>query len=137
MADLVQTAASVLAAASAAGNIRQVTAGGTITAGMPVYLDAATRTYKAADASALLTAAAVGIALNGAASGQPLTILTGGSINIGATLTVGAVYVVSATAGAIAPLADLLSTEYVTTLGTATSTSLLLLNINASGTQKP
>jgi hypothetical protein len=48
-------------------------------------------------------------------------------INLGATLVVGEVYVVSATLGAIAPIGDLVSTNFVTPLGTAISTSVLVI----------
>ncbi len=89
------------------------TAGATITAGQLVYLDSVTSTIKLADANASqATAACVGVALNGAASGQPINYATAGDVTIGGTVTIGGIYVVSATAGGLAPVADLTSTWY-------------------------
>ena len=51
-------------------------------------------------------------------------------------MTAGAVYVVSANAGGIAPVADLGSGDYVTLLGIATSTTNLKLSISVSATAK-
>ena len=136
MADLSQTAANVL---KSSGSIQNGTAGATITAGMPIYLDADDSNHakpaEAGDTAA--KAAAVAIALNGASDGQPVSYLAAGSINLGATLTVGTVYVVSQTAGKICPNADLVSGDMVTVLGIATTTALLSLDINASGIEVP
>lgn len=111
MADISITAASVSPITGA--SISTGIAGVTITAGQLVYLDSATSTVKLADANAsILTAACVGIAVNGAAAGQYINYATLGDINIGGTVTVGGVYVVSATAGGLAPVADLTSGWY-------------------------
>jgi hypothetical protein len=136
MADITVTAANVIAGAGA--STRQVTAGETITAGQVVYKDtSAGDKYKLADADAVGTAAGGGIALNGASNGQPLTIITGGNLNPGATVTTGEVYVVSTTAGGIAPLVDLLTGDFVTVLGTATTTSNINIQIQVSGVAEP
>lgn len=137
MADLSQTAGNVVAAAGARTVTR--TAGGTITAGMPVYEDASdSRHVKAAQADTSAKAAAIGIALNGASDGQPVTVCVEGDINVGATLTVGEVYVVSDNAaGAIAPHSDLLSDDYVTVLGVASTASNLRMALTVSGAQVP
>lgn len=137
MVDLVVTAASVAAGSNAVIN-RKYNAGGTITAGMPVYLDTDTNTWKAADCDAsAATAVAGGIALHGASSGQPLAVQTSGNINPGATVTVGEIYVVSGTAGGIAPEGDLAAGDYVTVLGVGTSASNIALAIHVSGVQVP
>jgi hypothetical protein len=81
-------------------------------------------------------AACVGIALNAASDGQPLSYLGKGSINLGATLTIGTIYIVSDD-GAIAPSADAASSDFVTVLGIATTAALLDLDINASGIEVP
>ena len=95
MADLTITAASV--ARVVAGGLTQTgTAGATITAGQTLYLDAGTNTLKLCHAStSAATAACVGIALDGAASGQPVTYQTAGNITIGATIVIGATYYTS------------------------------------------
>ncbi len=105
--DLSITAASVIASSSAQTKV--VTAGATITAGQVVYLDSASMTYKLARANALGTSNAAGIALNGAASGQPVKIcMYDPDFTPGVSATEGVhLMLSSATAGAIAPAADL------------------------------
>ena len=68
--------------------------------------------------------------------GQRVFYQTSGKINVGATLTVGETYVLGDTAGAIYPIGDLGSGDYVTYLGYATTTSLLQLMITATGVAK-
>src|SRR5581483_1775072 len=114
-ADLTITAASVVPYTSPVPLYSDGTAGATITAGQPVYLDSATNTYKLSLAAGTATeATAAGIAVNGASAGQPVRIQTSGDLDLGATLTVGRVYVLSANAGKIAPVTDLASTNRVT-----------------------
>lgn len=109
------------------------TAGETITAGQVVYLDTATNTYKLADASALETAAAAGFALTGASSGQPVKILTSGPMTA-TGLTAGEAYFLNATAGSIGLYADLTGgTDYITYVGTASTTSAMVVRVHASG----
>lgn len=137
MADIVITAASVVAGSGA--KVTSGTAGATVTAGQVVYLDSATTgKWLLADSDAATAAARgqganVGIALNGASDGQPIDVLTEGPITLGSVLTAGTAYYLSATPGGIAPLADLLTGDYVTLLGLATSTSVLQLDIQYSG----
>ena len=137
MADISVTAANVVAASGATKYTGR--AGGTITAGQPVYEDPSdSYDLKAAKADAAATDKVKGIALHGASDGQPLTVITAGGLNIGATLTVGIIYVLSAAAaGGVAPSADLASTNYVTTLGVATTASNLDVQIHNSGAVKP
>lgn len=133
MADLSITAANVVRGTDS--TISTGIAGATITAGQAVYLDTANNRYKLADnngASALVRTP-VGIALHGASAGQPLTILTGGDVTIGATLTAGVAYYLSDTPGGICPVADLLTGEYPTLIGIAKSTTVLDVNIQPSG----
>lgn len=142
MADLTVTATQVLPGAESAGaTFASGVAGATITAGQPVYLDTTTSTYKVADnndTSATLAVVA-GIALHGAASGQPLKIQTGGpfTIGAGAAPTVGIIYCLSATAGGIAPSADLATGNRVTILGVGAASNAINLRIYASGQTKP
>jgi hypothetical protein len=132
MTDISITAANVVAAS----DTRKVTgtAGATITAGQTVYLDATDNRYKLADSNgAAALRVPVGIALNGASSGQPLTIAERGAITIGATLTGGVAYYQSDTPGGICPVADVGASEYVTLIGIATSTTVLDVSIVPSG----
>jgi hypothetical protein len=132
MADVSITAANVVAVSGA-----QTTQGfalATITAGQVVYRDATTQNFGLADNNgATATLTPVGIALNGAAANQPLSVLTHGSITIGGTLTAGVAYYLSDTPGGICPVADIGSGETATLIGIATSTAILKVDINPSG----
>lgn len=133
MVDLVITAASV--AASSDASTESGTLGATVTAGQALYKDPADNRWKLADnngASALIRTP-TGIALNGGASGQPVRVLTSGSITIGATMTPGVAYYLSDAPGGICPVADLLTGEYASIIGIATSATVLKVNFNASG----
>lgn len=123
MSNLSQTAANVVASAGAKIR-REFNFGATIVAGTPCYIDPADNKAKAGDSSALATANAIFLALNGGANGQPAALLEEGDVNLGATLVVGETYILSADPGAIAPVADI-STNYVTILGVAKSASIL------------
>lgn len=110
------------------GSKRTVTAGGTITAGMCVYEDTATGTYKAARANAAATSIATAIALTGSSTGQQMVIQEAGSITIGATTVAGIIYCVSdAVAGEIIPSADYGAGDYPAVIGVASSTSVIEL----------
>jgi hypothetical protein len=132
VADLTVTPANVVSGASA--QFLTGTAGASVTAGQPVYLDTGTNTYKPADANAsAATAVVAGVALHGATTGQPLKIQTAGVLAFGAILTVGVIYVLSSNAGGIAPAADLAAGWYTSILGVATTTGNLTLGLNNSG----
>ena len=141
MADISITAANVL---RVSGNVSRGTAGDTITAGMPLYKDSTdSDSLKPADHDAEASAACVGIALHGASDGQPIEYLLPGTdatasvINMGATLTVGEIYVVSTNAGGVAPEGDLGSNDYVTVLGVAKTAANLEFRPVVSGAQVP
>jgi hypothetical protein len=68
--------------------------------------------------------------------GPVVVARAGTEVNLGATLAIGTVYAVSANLGGIAPISDLLSTEYITTLGTAKTAANLLFNPQPSGIAK-
>lgn len=134
MADLTITAASVLPGTGA--DIAQGTAGETITAGMAVYLKSDGKYWKAQDDGTVAESGSgttIGVGLNGASAGQPVSVQRGGPITIGATVAVGTWYGLSATAGNISPVADVASTNYATILGIATTTAIINLKPNASG----
>lgn len=134
MVDVSITPANVVPGANAL--MKKGTAGATITAGQVVYLDTSDGKYKLADCdNTAATAVVAGIALHGASDGQPLTIVyEDDDLTIGGTVAVG-VYVLSGTAGGIAPVADLASNDYVSVLGAAKSTSKLKLKILNTGAQ--
>lgn len=134
MADISYTTTNVVPGADAV--LEVVTAGGTLTSGMPVYRDAtAANKVKACQADTLAKSTCYGIVLSAvAALNQPVVIARSGSVTFGSGLTVGTTYCVSdANAGGIAPEADLTTGDYKTILGVATSTSVLKLQILNSG----
>ena len=133
MADLTITAANVVPGSGA--RISNGTAGATVTAGQVVYLDPADNRFKLADcdnASATIRAA-FGIATHGAANGQPLAVQTAGELAMGSILAAGVSYYLSPNAGGIAPIADIASGDHTVLVGLAKSTSVLTVNIVASG----
>jgi hypothetical protein len=143
MADVSITAANVARVTTGSNptKVLQVTWGATITAGLTVYKDTADEKWKAADnnVSALLAGSAgIGIALSGGANGQLGLVAIGGDLTAGGTLTLGETYIVSSTAGGIAPVADI-STNFVTVLGVAITTAILRMSPNGpivSGIQR-
>jgi hypothetical protein len=134
MADLSITAANVVAVSGA--TTARGTAGATITAGQLVYLDSSDNELKLADSNdTAAKSVVVGVALHASLDGQPLAYLTSGQITIGATVSLGKVYVLSTTAGGIAPIDDIASTEYISVLGVATTTAIITVNIQNSQVQ--
>lgn len=111
MADYTVTAANVLASGTATKTTG--VAGTTITAGQALYADASdSNKLKLADANASSAAATlVGIALHAALAGQPITYATADDDFTHGLTTVAAsdVIILSGTAGALAPVADLAS----------------------------
>lgn len=117
-------------------------AGATIVAGQPVYKDSAdSDDLKLADADLSESAAdAYGIALVGASDGQPCPVLRKGLVTLGgAAVAVGTRYVVSATAGGVAPESDLITGDYDTTVGKGNSATKISVDFtafkNSSGVQ--
>lgn len=80
-------------------------------------------------------AEAIGIAVNTAGIGEPVTVAKNGTTitQAGTTFTKGLVYFVSNTAGGIAPQADIGAGDYVTSIGIASSTSALIIDIQIGG----
>lgn len=136
MANITQTAANV-AAGSSTTRVQLVQAGEAITQGQPVYLASDGKYYQTDANDTAVKAQAKGIAVSPASTDGHFLMAVDGLINLGATLAVGQVYVVSATKGAIAPYGDLTTNDYVTILGVATTTALMDINILISGVQKP
>lgn len=132
MADLIITAASVVAGADA--KIKTGTAGEAITAGQVVYLAAATKLLmKAINSDVAALAAVVGVALNSAAINQPVTYAYAGNVTMGATVAIGTSYLLSDTAGGIGPVADLLTSQFVTHIGVGKTAAIMTLGVRATG----
>lgn len=131
MTDLVITAANVVAGSNATRDTG--TAGETITAGKAVFLNVATNRWMLSDNNGTGTRTVKGIALNGASANQPVAVLKDGDITIGATLTAGTDYWLSATAGGICPRADLDVGMDTIQIGVAKSATVLAVNIQDPG----
>lgn len=144
-ADVVPTPASV--AKSSGATVSEGTAGATITAGQVLYIDtAANNTLKPADCNASATTASVaGIALHGAASGQPVRYAVKDPNFVpGFVPTPGTVYVLSQTAGGIAPVDDNLPSAtpgatgcYTTVIGVGKTATTINLNPVSAGVAIP
>lgn len=135
MADLSQTASSVLPGANA--DIRHGTAGEAITAGMPIYQDTAGALWQADANDTEAKAAVVGIAISSAeAAGQKVSyVIEDDDLTIGATVAAGDALVLSATKGGIAPEADLATDDYVTFLGIGKSATKIAFKPIVTGAQ--
>ncbi|MEM1224615.1 MAG: hypothetical protein AAGJ40_02900 [Planctomycetota bacterium] len=135
MADLSITPASVGLTASTA--VSSVQVGEAVTQGQPGYLNATDGKYYLSQADdTSVAAAATVIFLTGApADGYAVVARQSATIDIGATLTIGTMYVVSATKGGVAPATDLTSGDYVTQIGLAKTTSSIKLTMLATGAQ--
>jgi hypothetical protein len=139
MADISVTAANVVASANA--KTRRGIAGATITAGQVLYEDGSdSNKLKLADCDATGGATnPVGIALHGAAAGQPLEfVYEDDDFTPGATLSLSAaadtgVYVLSGTAGGIAPMDDLAAGDVPVILMVAKSTTKAVVKIVRAG----
>jgi hypothetical protein len=134
MANLSQTAGNVKLVKGTSTQIG--IAGESLTQGQPAY-QVNGQWFRADANDGLVKSQASAIALTPAATGETVVLANGNAeINLGATLAVGEVYVVSATVGAIAPYADLVANDYVTILGVAKTTAILAFNPQATGIQK-
>ena len=142
MADISQTAANV-GIGAASTPTRRVQAGEAVTQGDPVYSSTDGKWYQCDANDTAAKARCAGIALTAAATDGYFLIAEPGTtpgqslVNLGATLTVGEIYVLSATKGNIAPEGDLATGHYVTVLGVATTAALLDFRPIVSNAQVP
>ena len=137
MVDITVTPAEVLPSSGARRELKVIDTGVTVTAGQSVYVDATSSKLKLADTDAAASAAASGIAELGGGPGQQIPVIyEDDALDPGATLVVGETYVVSTTAGGIAPLSDLVAGDFTTILGIATTAASLKLHILVGGTAR-
>lgn len=135
MADLTITASQILEGADS--DRFDGIAGEAVTAGQTLYLATANNRLYKADADTQAKANVKGIALEGAAAGQPVSVQTRGTLTLGAGAAppVGTVYWLSSTAGGICPFVDLdAGGMYGTYLGTAGASNTLILGIHVTNT---
>ena len=134
MADITITPASVVQSTSAFAETG--TFGETVTAGQAVYKKAADGKFWLAQCDDAAMDDCYGIALNGGSANQPATIQIRGNITIGGTVAVGTVYALSAVFGGICPIADIVSTNYVTLIGVGISTTVIQMALLTTGIAK-
>jgi hypothetical protein len=142
---MADTPINVTAANVKAGDVAQTQlgiAGTTITAGQLVYKKTSDGRFYPTDVDVTAVAAnpeidnLFGVALNGASAGQPLTVIKSGEYyHGGAGVTAGAVYAASATAGGFCLASGLVSTDYLSILGYAKSSLIMVLSIAVSDVQ--
>lgn len=112
-------------------------AGEAIDAGELIY-------KKASDSKAYLAqidgteeeADAIGIAVVSAGTGQPVVYQTSGPLAMGSVFTAaGAVVMASRTAGKLAPIADLSTSDFLTLVGWSTSATTLNISLQKTGVE--
>jgi len=122
MTDIVVTPANVKWVSGARPQI--VKAGETIARGKAVYQNTTTLEHELADADTDAASEFAGIALSDGYDGADMLIAPpGATINWGATLTAGTLYVLSTTAGGVAPDTDLVAGDYVVVLAIGAGTA--------------
>ncbi len=129
MADISITAANVKLVSGPSEAMR---AGAAIAAGQVAYKEGATGLAKLGDndSATAEVRGAHGMALNGAAADQPVTVARNGAVvDLGAVLTAGTDYYLSGTPGGICPRADVVSTDDPVRIGMALTTSRLQIDI--------
>lgn len=146
MSDLSITTSQVQPNATGARSEVTGIAGEAITAGQTVYYDASTGTWKKAQADGTAAEAGqdgYGIALNSApGANQPVQVALPGStvtLGAGAAPAAGTIYFISPTAGGIAPVADLSSTNKINpiALGVGSNKVKILAGAYDAGAVKP
>lgn len=117
------------------GNAALGTLGETVTAGQPVYLDAATKKLKKALATSDVTADVVGVSLayEGRLDQQIGYAIAGCTVNLGCALVAGQFYVVGGAAGDINPITDSVAGWRASVVGYAVNATDLLLTLEVSG----
>lgn len=128
------TAANVLASSQATKFTG--TAGGTITQGMPLYLDTVTNTYKGTNSlNANSATNCAGIAMVGASNGQDMVIVSRDpNFTPGYTIVSGNIPLCGNTAGAVQPYEDRTTGWYVCSLGVGIGGNRINLYITGSNT---
>lgn len=123
---------------SLASSTRVVQVGEAVAQGEVGYRNATDGKYYKADANDADKDAVEVVFLTPASTdGYAVAVLTGSSVKIGATLTIGKVYYLAPTVGRIGEESDVLSGDYVTVLGVASTTEILNFNPNVTGVAKP
>lgn len=135
MADLTITTANVKPG-STSTIVERATAGATITPGMALYRGSSGKMLISHCETSAATAVVSHIALTGGADTEPIIVIPAlNEIAIGATLTVGQIYILS-TSGLICPVSDLATSDWVTIIGYGKSANILDFRPQVTGYQK-
>lgn len=137
MAALTITVANIQLAGAV--QVRTVTAGEAITQGMIVTKNATTKKWVKGNHTAAELSGTTDVAFaltKAAADNDEILVATIGPINPGATLAKGTSYYLGQANGEIVPETDLGTGDYITRVGTATSTAILELDLRAFGQTK-
>lgn len=141
MAEYTPTAANVIVTGVVA---QSIVAGEAITAGQLVYRKSADgKAWLAQSDGTVDEAAVIGMALNGAAAGQPLSYASGGTVTLqsGIFTTPGAgqLLVLGPTAGKFSDASDLdaANDDFVSIVGWAIDANSMKLNIVNTGIARP
>lgn len=137
MADLTITAGNVgVATGDSSTTLVRIQVGEAVTQGQALYLNSADSKYYKAQATSAATDEVTYIAMTpGGADGDYIYAAGNNTkIDIGATLTKGTTYVLSAAAaGGVAPYSDLSGGNYYTVIGVATATDELSVRLITTG----
>lgn len=117
------TAANVLPA-TGYQHVGSYVAGENLTPFVPVYVNSSDGKVYKCDANDNTKLVMVGVTMNTATLGQKV-VVGAGKIDVGAILTKGLYYVVSATAGLVMETADLVEDDYIVQVGFAMTTSIM------------
>lgn len=139
MAKITVTAANVLL--NAGERTDDANANAAIGIGNSLYKDASGKWGLASNDVAALNAGSGGVAISLSqtqADGQPISVARSGTKVVfgSGVLVAGEIYVIGSDDGAIEPIGDLISTEWVTILGYAEDTSILVVSPIITGLQK-
>lgn len=130
-ADLSQTPGNVVTVSPS--TVPQKTSNAAVVAGNCVVADSSGNYGPGNATGTAVTSGSLGVgiaATSAPGTGQPVLVWTSGTINVGATLQIGEIYVLSKNGGgAISPFADLNTGKYVTILGAG----LTAANLGAPG----
>ena len=126
MANLTITPANVKPA-SVTTRVMTGEIGETIVAGEILYQSSTDGLFYKADADTLAASIVRGMAMTGGVINEIIFIASGGSVEVGAILTVGREYYVSTTAGLICERADVTTGDYLSGVGQGSTTSVMRL----------
>ena len=109
-----------------------VQAGEAISQGEFVYKGTDGKYYKA-DNTSTTKATVTGMAMHPVAADDYFIMVKSGLVSLGTALTKGDIFVISSTAGAIEPIADILTGDYLTQVGYGYDGTDLFIDIDVRG----